>query len=249
MPWGKFDDRYPWHRKIRPLSDAAFRLDVSAILWCSENLTNGVIAADQLTLVSDVKRPAKAAAELVKQVRWHEHGHTCDDCPAPPPGGWAVHDWLDFNPARAKVEEDREKRRAAGRQGGKASGRTRANAKQSGSDLPSTSEAPAASSPTNPRTRTPSPTTTAEGGSHVSDAHDDEPPRCSKHQGWDRDDVPDCWACGRKREQWETTRGADEVFQRPTWCGDCDQWTRQIETETGIARCPVCHPLAGQETA
>ena len=40
MPWAKFDDRYPWHRKVRGLSDAAFRMDVSAVCWCAENLTD-----------------------------------------------------------------------------------------------------------------------------------------------------------------------------------------------------------------
>lgn len=194
MPWAKFDDRYPWHRKIRPLSDSAFRLDASAICWCAENLTDGVIEATQLPLVSDVKRPAKAAAELVEQGRWHDDHNDCETCPAVPPGGWVIHDYLGYNPTRAKVEEEREKRRKAGEIGGKASGRSRAreaNAKQRASqvlnDLPSKTEAQVASSPTNPRTRTPSPTTTTsvQGGSHVSSGPAEPPPlyadRCRRH--------------------------------------------------------------------
>lgn len=157
LMWAKFDDRYPWNRKVRPLSDAAFRLDVSAVCWSSEYLTDGVISPDDLPQVSDVKRPQLAAAELVRRGRWHASGHDCPDCPDVPPGGHVVHHFLDYNPPREKVEADREKRRQAGQMGGKASGRSRANAKQSASDLLNKSEAQVASSPTNTRTRTRSP--------------------------------------------------------------------------------------------
>jgi hypothetical protein len=237
MPWAKFDDRYPWHRKVRPLSDAAFRLDVSAVCWCAENLTDGLIEPEHLTLVSDVKRPSKAAAELVKTGRWHGAGHDCPSCPDVSPGAYVIHDYLDFNPTREKVEKDREERRKAGRIGGRASGESRsreANTKQVASDLPSKTEATAASSPTNPRTRTPSPTTTSvEGGSHVSRAVDNSPPlyadRCKAHGD---DPTPD--PCGRCAD----VRKANAV--RPLTLVPSPSKRCLVHDETYTVRCRGC---------
>lgn len=218
MPWAKFDDRYPWHRKVRGLSDAAFRMDVSAICWCAENLTDGVIEAEFLTLVSDVRSPRKVAAELVRAGRWHDDDHDCEACPPLPTGAHIIHDYLIYNPTREKVEEDREKRRKAGALGGVASGQSRsreANVKQSASqklnDLPSKTEAPVASSATNPRTRTPSPTTTSvRGGSHVSSGTASAPPRFPDHCP-DHADVPVPPKCGGCQKQ----KAANAAQARP----------------------------------
>lgn len=118
MGWGKFDDRYALNRKVRPLSDAAFRLDVSAILWCGAQLTDGRIDRDELDQVSDVKAPRKAAEELVRRGRWHVQGEGCDteQCPVGETGnGWQIHDYLDFNDSKRVVldrrKADRERKK------------------------------------------------------------------------------------------------------------------------------------------
>lgn len=107
MPWARFDDRYPSNRKVRPLSDAAFRLDVSAICWSSEHLTDGRVPLDDITAVSDVRRPTVYASELVGRGRWHKPGHSCEDC-AHIESGWVIHDYLKYNPPRSKVLAERE---------------------------------------------------------------------------------------------------------------------------------------------
>jgi hypothetical protein len=252
MPWAKFDDRYPWHRKVRPLSDAAFRLDVSSVCWCSENLTDGVIERAHLTLLSDVKRPVKAASELVAQGRWHEGEHDCESCPQGPANGYVIHDFLAFNPSRHKVEEEREKRRKAGEMGGRASGQSRANAKQSASALLSKTEAPVASSPTNPRTRTPSPSDYLEGGSHVPNASDTPPlfpNHCRQHSAVA--EPGPCGGCADVRKANAAKPRLSVVARTPAkvpHCGQCDE-TRHRETEFGVIRCPECHPEADQEIA
>ena len=111
MGWGKFDDRYALNRKVRPLSDAAFRLDVSSVLWCNAQLTDGRIERDELTLVSDVKQPGKAATELVRRGRWHPAGEGCgtEQCPTGESGdGWQIHDYLEFNDSKKAVTDRRE---------------------------------------------------------------------------------------------------------------------------------------------
>lgn len=175
MAWGRFDDSYPMNRKVRPLSDAAFRLDVSAILWSSHYGTDGQVPAADLGAVSDVKRPAKAVGELVARGRWHEPDHDCQRCRERCPDvvdGWVIHDFLDYNPSQAEATKVRTKRADAGRRGGQASGKTKANPKQFASASASKPEAQdnqtAKQTASKIEPRTPSPFPVGEGlGSYV----------------------------------------------------------------------------------
>lgn len=113
MTWVKFESRFPMHRKVRKLSDAAFRLNVSAVCWALDMGTDGFIPADDLDLVSDVRRPHAAAAELVARDLWHPvnldtTSNTTDLV------GWTIHDFLDYQPTAADVA--RRKAEAAERQ-------------------------------------------------------------------------------------------------------------------------------------
>lgn len=111
MPWVRFDDQFPIHRKVARLSDAAFRLHVSAIFWCARNLTDGCVSEEDLDDVcARVRTPARFAAELVDRGLWHEAGHPCasQNCAAPAEGsGWVIHDYLEFQPSAQRVREDR----------------------------------------------------------------------------------------------------------------------------------------------
>ncbi|MDG4531657.1 hypothetical protein [Streptomyces sp. AV19] len=102
MPWVRFDDRFPSNRKIRLLSDGAFRLYVSAICWSAENLTDGVVKTKELRLVADVKSASRRAQELVDAGLW-----------MPIPGtGWRIHDYHEYQPAAEQVRADREAKTA-----------------------------------------------------------------------------------------------------------------------------------------
>ena len=98
MPWVKLDDRFPSHRKIALLSDRAFRLHVSAICWCSENLTDGRIGERELPLVAHIRGLKATAKQLEDAGLWDR----TDD-------GWIVHDFLDYNPSRTQVLAERKK--------------------------------------------------------------------------------------------------------------------------------------------
>lgn len=97
MPWVRLDDRFPSHRKVALLSDRAFRLHVSALCWCSENLTEGKILDRELTVVARVRGTKTAAKELEAAGLWDRIE-----------SGWAIHDYLAYNPDRAKVQAERE---------------------------------------------------------------------------------------------------------------------------------------------
>lgn len=108
MTWLRLDDLFPRHRKVRRLSDAAFRVHVEAKCWASHHLTDGHIPADELDDVTTVRRPARYVAELVTRGLWHEAGHECasEHC-RPIPDGWLVHDFLDYNPTAVQVKAER----------------------------------------------------------------------------------------------------------------------------------------------
>lgn len=97
MPWVRLDDRFPSHRKVALLSDRAFRLHVSALCWASENLTEGKILESELRVIAHVRGAKTAAKELEDRKLWDRVD-----------GGWMIHDFLEYNPDRAKVQAERE---------------------------------------------------------------------------------------------------------------------------------------------
>lgn len=102
MPWARFDDRFPSNRKVRLLSDGAFRLYVSAICWSAENLTDGVIKTAELRLVADVRATRTRAKELVEAELFEELKGV----------GWKIHDYHEYNPTAEQVRADRAQRTA-----------------------------------------------------------------------------------------------------------------------------------------
>lgn len=114
MPWVRFDDQFPIHRKVKGLTDAEYRLHTEAIFWCARNLTDGYVASYELRDVSGISRPERHLPALVMRGLWVEVD-----------GGWQIHDYLTYQPSRAKVEQTREARRLAGQAGGIKSGESR----------------------------------------------------------------------------------------------------------------------------
>jgi len=97
MAYAKFDDGFADHPKVRGLSDAAFRLHVAGILHCARWLTDGVITAEVLPDLVRRYRPA-TTAELVERGMWRE---------AIGGDAYVIHDYLEWNDSRDKVEKRR----------------------------------------------------------------------------------------------------------------------------------------------
>lgn len=109
MPWARFDDRYPLNRKVHGLSDAAFRLDVTAICWSAGQLTDGRI--DSLGALGVHRNGTRIAQMLVRAGRWHESGHECpSEYCYPIESGWLIHDWQEYNKPRDQVRRERKAR-------------------------------------------------------------------------------------------------------------------------------------------
>jgi hypothetical protein len=103
VTWVRLDDRFADHPKNAALSDAAFRAQIEALCYCAGALTDGRIAK------SVAKRwSVRAVNELVRNGTWRETT-----------SGFEIHDYLSYQKTRAAVIQEREKRRAAGRENGK----------------------------------------------------------------------------------------------------------------------------------
>lgn len=85
--------------KWRKLSWRAKGVWVEGLSWCAEKLSDGRISVEATRIH---KMPKTAIAELVKAGMWEvaEDGN-----------GWVYHDYLDWNPSRAEVEDERESAR------------------------------------------------------------------------------------------------------------------------------------------
>lgn len=112
MPWVRFDDQFPLHRKVAGLNDKTYRLHSEAIFWCARNLTDGHIPKHDLNQIRPALRSTTTlAAHLVSRGLWHLAGDDCpsDKCPAPAgEDGWVIHDYWDYQPSKAQVIRERE---------------------------------------------------------------------------------------------------------------------------------------------
>lgn len=99
MTWVKLDDALTEHPKIVALSDPAFALWIASLAYCNRNLTDGFVPSavgiGQLRYCEGNTTPA--IRELERAGLW-----------VPTTGGWAVHDYLDYQPSRSDVALQRE---------------------------------------------------------------------------------------------------------------------------------------------
>jgi hypothetical protein len=98
MPWAKLDDGLTFHAKIIEAGNAATGVWVRGLAWSAFYLTDGHVPSKIARVIAGESRGALAA--LVRSGLWAE-------CP----GGYQIHDYLEYNPSRAEVLEKREKDR------------------------------------------------------------------------------------------------------------------------------------------
>ena len=103
MTWVRIDDTFPDHPKIVGLTDAAFRAHVAGLCYAGRYLTDGHIPTSALRQIGT----RKAAQELEARGLWDKTDH-----------GWVINDFLDYNPSKADVQAERDRKREAGRRGG-----------------------------------------------------------------------------------------------------------------------------------
>lgn len=95
MTWLRLDDRFALHPKISPLSDGAFRLHVSGLLYCAGQETDGRIPTELVPTLMPTYR-AKYLAELAARGLWLPTVEVVE-----------VHDFTEYNPTRADLQQRR----------------------------------------------------------------------------------------------------------------------------------------------
>lgn len=136
MPYLNIDDGMYDHEKVDQLSDAAWRLHVTAMMFCARNLTDGFVSLSQARRLTATASDPEAA-ELVRAGVWHDLGLGCTNaecieartCPAHgKPKCYLIHDYLQWNHSRSwwenrrREEAERKRKYRARKNGGHADG-------------------------------------------------------------------------------------------------------------------------------
>ncbi len=144
MTWFKLDDNFARNPKVLQCSPEAMWLYVAAGCYCGQYLTDGVVPAQAIPGLTTIRKPMPRAFELVAAGLWH----VVDGGDA-----YEMHDYLDYNPSREQVEEERRKARERRTNGGKRSGERRANVTNPDPTRPEVLTEPLGDTPKTPRSR------------------------------------------------------------------------------------------------
>lgn len=135
MTWFKVDDSFGSHPKVMAIPRGATRLRAIGLwtalgTWCARQLTDGEFAAHMVAEHGGAPADAK---HLVAVGLWEVTD-----------GGYVFHDWADWQPSKAKVEEDRAAARERMRRNreGRSSGDVRANKSRSSQSVTPTPSRP-----------------------------------------------------------------------------------------------------------
>lgn len=102
MTWVKLTDVFPEDPRVSELSHRAFRLHVTALCYCSRNLTDGHVTGNALRAIAGSAGVARSTvADLLSAGLWAQNGD----------GGYLIPKFLDYNPSAEQVRADREQAR------------------------------------------------------------------------------------------------------------------------------------------
>lgn len=110
MAWARIDDKFLDNQKVRMAGKEPTYLYISGLIYSSSQITEGFISDDVLGLVAYkgfIKNEKSHAKKLVECGLWDRVE-----------GGYQIHDYLEYNPTKAEIEQARAKKAAAGRKGG-----------------------------------------------------------------------------------------------------------------------------------
>lgn len=140
MPWVRLDEQFARNPKVLMAGPLGMAMQVAALCYCNEYLTDGFVPRSVANTLLDFEglafvwthndifgggddvEAAMVVKMLVEAGVWDEA-----------PGGYQIHDYLEYQPSKAEVLAQREQRVEAGRQGGLA--KAKRGAKQTASEV------------------------------------------------------------------------------------------------------------------
>lgn len=147
MTWVKIDEDFASHPKLMEAGPLGMAMQVAGLCYANRHKTDGHLAAAAVGTflsfegigmrmwTSDMGLGGGEDAEwslvvedLIDAGVWHKAGHDCPDCPQP---RWTfyIHHYLHYQPSKAEIEAERQKKVEAGKAGGRASAQARASAR------------------------------------------------------------------------------------------------------------------------
>lgn len=123
--WARLDDNFPAHPKILEAGAICELIQVRAICYCSRYLTDGYIPAAAVPmLLTGLERIGILTGSMSGQDALHvdwpslmvAHGlwHRVNKAQRI---GYTIHDFLDYNPSKKEIDEERNRKREAGLKG------------------------------------------------------------------------------------------------------------------------------------
>ena len=120
MTWIKLDDSFADHPKVAGLSDRAFRVHITGLLYCGKYLTDGVIPRSVANKFC-INNASNLIKKLVESGLWK-----------PVEGGFEINDYLKYQTSKAQAEMEKETNRLRAQKARKA----RAEALRNGVNAP-----------------------------------------------------------------------------------------------------------------
>lgn len=139
MAWVKMDDQFFRHPKVLAAGRDARDLYLVGLCYCAQGLTDGFIPSQAVRVLAaeaEIDTGPASAARLVEVGLWESIE-----------GGYAVHDYHEYQPSKERVLATREARAEAGSRGGKQKAsnllsKNIANEKQKSAPYPSRTPSP-----------------------------------------------------------------------------------------------------------
>jgi len=106
------DCKFPRHTKIAPLTDAAFRLHLSALAYCREHETDGFVPESEVSTLTkhQNKKPLFKELEDARGAR-EDSRPLWSRSDRGKVAGWQIHGYLEWNESHAILEAKRERER------------------------------------------------------------------------------------------------------------------------------------------
>lgn len=103
MPWFKIDDGFHCNAKIMEAGTPAVGLYVRCGSWAAQQASDGRIPKS----IARSYGTARMIKALVEAGLWHQAGHDCDSCPEVDVKSYQIHDYLEYNPSRVAIQNER----------------------------------------------------------------------------------------------------------------------------------------------